>query len=61
MVVQHNMDLDFATSISIISDKTDQMIERLSSGQVSVVAKLSHVEIKRGKGAKKNWSTGQCR
>ena len=55
------MDLDFATSISIISDKTDQMIERLSSGQVSVVAKLSHVEIKRGKGAKKNWSTGQCR
>jgi len=58
LAVQRNSEMDFATSISVASDKSELLVERLNRGQISASSKLSLVEIKRGEGAKKKWSTG---
>ena len=58
LAIQRNSEMDFATSISVTSDKSGLLVERLNTGQISASSKLSLVEIKRGEGAKKKWSTG---
>jgi hypothetical protein len=58
LAVQRNSEMDFATSISLASDKSELLVERLNKGQIAASSKISLVEIKRGEGAKKKWSTG---
>ena len=51
------VEMDFATTIKIKNDKSDEVFDLFKSGQMAVITKLSKVTIKSGEGVKKGWNS----
>ena len=49
--------MDFATTVNIKNDKSDEVFELFKSGQMVVNTKVSKVTIKPGEGVKKGWNS----
>ena len=50
-------ELDFATTVNIKNDKSDEVFNLFKSGRMAVTTKISKVTIKPGEGVKKAWSS----
>lgn len=49
--------MDFATTVNIKNDKSDEIFELFKSGRMTVNPKISKVTIKPGEGVKKGWNS----
>jgi len=49
--------LDFATTVNIKNDKSDEVFNTFKSGQMNIATKVLKVTIKPGEGVKKGWSS----
>ena len=49
--------MDFATTVNIKNDKSDEVFNLFKSGRMSVNTKISKVTIKPGEGVKKGWNS----
>ena len=49
--------MDFATTVNIKNDKSDEVFNLFKSGRMSVTTKISKVTIKPGEGVKKGWNS----
>ena len=49
--------MDFATTVNINNDKSDEVFNRFKSGPMNIATKVLKVTIKPGEGVKKGWSS----
>ena len=49
--------MDFATTVNINNDKSDEVFDRFKSGRMNIATKVLKVTIKPGEGVKKGWTS----